>query len=557
MIDLEGKQADVCIVGSGAGGGTVAMQLAAAGATVVLLEKGPWLGPKDFPQDEIRSARRDLWAPFESDEPHMWQEGDDPEAQRSRFGWIANCVGGGTVHMGGFFFRLHPGDFEMARRYPKLSGAQLANWPIDYATLAPYYDRVERAIGVSGRAVKHPNAPPRSGDYPLPPLRENPLSALVDRGAAALGQHAFSTPRAILSQAYQGRSACTYHNFCGGYGCDIGAKSSVLSTLIPQAVQTGRCEVRPNCMAFEVAVDREGRVSGVNYYGPDGKPRTQLARQVCVSATAIESARLLLNSRSSRFSNGLANGSGLVGKHLTFSTLAKGYGEFELASLPEALRPQHAVHFLQRTIQDHYYLGKGSGDEGYDKGGTANFLLPHRNPIHAAERLSSRTVPALWGAQLQRALLRYHRDVREIEVEVFAEFLPTAGTYVEIDPEVKDRFGIPVARIHHKHHPRDLPQAQKVLEQALRVLKAAGAGRIASESAPVTTHVLQHGTCRFGTDPALSVLDRNCRCHEVDNLYVVDGSFMPTSGGVPTTLTIMANALRVADAMHAQLKAGN
>lgn len=556
MIDLEGQQADVCIVGSGAGGGSVAMQLAEAGARVVVLEKGPWLGPKDFPQDEILSARRDLWAPFESEEPHVWQEGDGGAAHSSRLGWIASCVGGGTVHMGGFFFRLHPGDFAMAKRYPKLKGAELADWPIDYAALAPYYDRVERAIGVSGKASEHPHAPPRSGDYPLPPLRENPLSALVDRGAAKVGAHAFSTPRAILSRAYNGRAPCAYHNFCGGYGCEIGAKSSVLDALIPQAVKTGRCEVRAGCMAFEVTTDKTGRATGVSYYDDKGAAKTQRARLVVVSATAIESARLLLNSTSARFPRGLGNGAGLVGKHLTFSTLAKGYGEFAVDALPQELRGRHPVHFLQRTVQDDYYLGgDAAGDDGYDKGGTANFLLPHRNPIHAAERLSSRSVPALWGAELQRALSRYHRDVREIEVEVFAEFLPTAGTRVEIDPQVKDRWGIPSARIHHQHHARDLTQAKHVLDRALSLLKAAGAQRAQAESSPSTTHVLQHGTCRFGKDPASSVLDPDCRSHEVDNLYVVDGSFMPSSGAVPTTLTIMANAFRVAESIGAHLKA--
>lgn len=554
MIDLRGQEADVCIVGSGAGGASVALSLARAGAKVVVLEKGPWLQPKDFTQDEIDVARRDLFVPFDSDEPHMWQEADAPAAVPSRLGWTANCVGGGTVHMGGFFFRLHPEDFALGRRYPKLQGAVLADWPIDYGALSPYYDRVEREIGISGKAGQHPFEPPRTGDYPLPPLRENPLSALVDRGAKAKGYHPFSTPRAILSQPYRGRPACMYHNFCGGYGCDNGAKSSALSALIPAAVQTGRCEVRAQAMAFEIGLGEDGRAREVRYHDAAGQVQVQRAKVVCVSATAIESARLLLNSRSARFPDGLANGSGLLGKHLTFSTLAKGWGEFSLGSLPEALRGRDGVHFLQRSMQDLYFLPERKG--GYDKGGTVNFLLPHRNPIHAAERLSSRSVPRLWGRALQRAMLRYYREVREIEVEVFGEFLPHAGCRVEIDQQTKDRFGIPVAKIHHAHHPASLDNAGQVLDGALSVLQAAGAERTGIETRGATTYVLQHGTCRFGKDPAKSVLDPDCRAHEVDNLYVVDGSFMPTSGGVPTTLTIMANALRVSERMAERLRGG-
>jgi choline dehydrogenase-like flavoprotein len=170
--------------------------------------------------------------------------------------------------------------------------------------------------------------------------------------------------------------------------------------------------------------------------------------------------------------------------------------------------------------------------------------------------VSWRGRPALWGADLTRAVRRYYDDVRELEFETFGEFLPNPGTYVSVDGEVKDRWKIPSATIHVRNHPADVENSRLLLEKGLQVLRAAGAANTTAESAGDTTFVLQHGTCRFGDDPTTSVLNRFCQSHEVSNLFVVDGSFMPTSGGVPSTLTIMANAFRVADHLVRRLRAG-
>jgi choline dehydrogenase-like flavoprotein len=552
--DFRGDEVDVCIVGSGAGGGTLAFALARAGVRVVVLEKGPWYTGKDFVHDEIAVVRRDMWVPYVHEEPHLLARAGEATARPTTDGWIACCVGGGTVHMSGFFFRLHPEDFRLRARYGgAVAGATLADWPITYADLAPWYDAVEREIGLSGEARGNPFEPPRAAGYPLPPLDENPLAALVDAGARKVGAHAFKTPRAILSRPYGGRAPCAYCDFCGSYGCETGAKSSTLAALLPRAIETGRCEVRPRAMAFEVTCDAAARVRGVSYLDEAGRAQTQRARVVCVSASAIESARLLLNSRSARFPNGLANGAGLVGRHLTFSTLGRAWGAFDVASLPDMMRPHHPVHFLQRAVQDHYFLRARAG--GYDKGGTLNFLLPHRNPIYTALRLAARHQPPLWGTSLNRELSRYYKEVREIEFEVFGEFLPGPGTSVTVDGAVKDRFGLPVARIDLAPHPEDVRNSELLVRAGVDLLGAAGARATGVETSGGTTFVLQHGTCRFGTDPATSVLDPSCRAHEVQNLYVVDGSFMPTSGGVPTTMTIMANALRVAEHLVTRLRA--
>jgi len=546
----------VCIVGSGAGGAPLALRLAEAGATVVVLEKGPWYTKADFRRDEIDIVRRDFFVPYVDDEPHLVVTDAAPTPQKSNFGWTSNCVGGGTVHMSGYFWRLHPEDFRMRRRYGDLPGAQLADWPISYDDLAPFYAEVEREVGVSGKHGQYPNEPPRpdGGDYPFPPLVPSPFSALVDEGGKRVGAHPFDTPRAIQSMARNGRAACTYCDFCGSYGCLVDAKGSTMAALLPRAVATGKCEVRPGCFVTEVVAGTDGRARGVRYVDEDGEERQQRARVVVVSATAIESARLLLNSQSGKHPQGLGNGHGLVGKHLTFSTLAKGYAAWERAKLPRRMLEPHPSHFLQRSVQDWYFLGADAGG-AHDKAGTIHYQLPHRNPIYQADRIARRGPMPLWGAELKKQVHRYWNDVVEIEFETFGEFMANEGTFVTTGG-AKDKRGVPVAEIHVRQLPDDTRNAHLLMDKAFSVLEAGGATERGVEEDGGITAVLQHGTCRFGNDPATSVLDPSCRSHEVDNLYVVDGSFMPTSGGVATTFTIMANSFRVGKILAERFERG-
>jgi choline dehydrogenase-like flavoprotein len=223
--------------------------------------------------------------------------------------------------MSGFFLRLHQADLEMKSRFGVPDGTTVADWPLSYAELAPWYDRIEELLGVGGIAGANPFDEPRAKPYPLPPIREHPFTAPFDRAARKLGWHPYPTPRAILSAPYQGRPPCNYCGYCGNFGCEIGAKSSVLATLIPRAEATGNCRVIPKAMVTEVAVGPDGRASGVRWLDSEGNLHEQRARAVMVACGAIESARLLLNSRSSKlFPDGVANSSGLVGKNLTFST---------------------------------------------------------------------------------------------------------------------------------------------------------------------------------------------------------------------------------------------
>ena len=409
-------------------------------------------------------------------------------------------------------------------------------------------------MGVSGVWRAHPFEEPRSGDFPLPPLAENAFAGQIDAACAKLGYHPFPTPRAILSRDYRGRQACMFCSLCASYGCEIAAKSSVLVSLIPAAEATGHCAVRPQCMATEIPVNAEGRVTGVVYRTAAGESTFQPARCVVVACTAIESARLLLSSRSARFANGLANANGLVGKNLVFSGETKGQALFRRKGREGAKWLVDAMPFVQRSMQDFYFVDRPV--EGVRKAGTILFALAHPNPILTAERIAGSGSGTRWGARLKQALRDEAVGARTLTFETFAEGLPSRGTYVDLDPDVKDRWGMPVARITVERHPLDIAANRLLAARGKEVLDALGpdSSRITQDDGQ--DMVLQGGTCRFGRDPATSVLDVECRAHTVPNLYVSDSSFMPTSGGVPPTMTIMANALRVGVGLVARFKAG-
>ncbi len=265
-----------------------------------------------------------------------------------------------------------------------------------------------------------------------------------------------------------------------------------------------------------------------------------------VSCSSIESARLLLMSKSKLFPDGLANGAGQVGRNLIFSTFAGVEADFHKTggakNFPGFDSP---LPFLGRSLQDFYMLKKGPGP----KGGTLRFDMEPKPPIYRAGQVATRTEPdrVIWGQKLKDALRHHFRENRSMEAEIFAEFTASKHTYVELDPSVKDKYGLPVVRMNVRLFEQDVRVARYLQDRAVELFEAMGADRVSRGMAGAATYVLQHGTCRFGKDPKTSVLDVNCRAHEVKNLYVVDGSFMPTSGGVPTTLTIQANALRVAE----------
>src|SRR5262245_15180177 len=333
---------DVVIIGSGAGAGPLALRLSQAGWDVLVLEKGPRRERHEYRHDEVLHVSREgFFVPTLAEDPHVLiEESRDATPRLSTAGWSASCVGGGTVHMGGSFYRFHPDDFHMRARFGDFES--LADWPYGYEALERYYCEAEWEVGVSGAAGTNPCEGFRSRPYPMPPLERHPLAARFAESCDRLSAHAFPTPRAVNSIRYQGRPACTHCNFCAGYGCPVGARGSVQEALLPRAEATGCCEVRPDVMVRCVTSDRAGRATGCIYIDRDGREHRVRARVVCVCCAAVESARLLLMSKGPRFPNGLANGNGLVGRHLQFHSGSFGRARFRYDRHPELpLRASH------------------------------------------------------------------------------------------------------------------------------------------------------------------------------------------------------------------------
>lgn len=555
---------DACVIGSGAGGGPVALALAEAGYHVVVLEKGPWRREADFAKDEIAQVRRRGFTPSRRDEPQVVElkSGLGWRARSTAEGgwdfWNGTLVGGATNLMSGYFHRLEPDDFRLRSAFGPIDGADVVDWPIGYDDLEPYYARVEHEVGVSGRVVPHPRADRRSTpDFPHPPIAEHPLADWIDEAATAMGLHPFPVPRAILSRPVGARRSCEYSGYCGSYGCTSGAKGSARAALLDRAVATGRCEVRPRSMARRILSDARGRAVAVEYHDAEGEVRRVDARVFVVACQPIETARLLLGSVGPRHPRGLANGSGLVGRYLVWSMPSFGGGVLSRAKLeaPRAQSLMSSLPFVNRALKD-WYVVDDPAVGGRRKGGTIDFLIRHPAPIGRAASLAWGPDGPLWGEPYKARLREAFAGEKQIEFEVFCDWLPVPDSRVGLDPEVRDRWGLPVARVRIGTHPHNAVMGRFLASRGREVVQRLGADRTWQRTSGMPATNLLGGGCRFGTDPERSVLDPDCRAHEVENLYVSDGSFMPTGGSVPYTWTIYANAFRVADGIIRDLGGG-
>ncbi len=546
---------DVCIIGSGAGGGPVALTLAEAGHSVVVLEKGPWFSEKDFYKDELACCRRSVYTPNLRDEQHVIEEADangwsaTATAESGWDFWNGNCVGGASNFMSGFFHRLKPVDFHQLSEFGEIAGANRVDWPISYQDLAPYYDKVEQIIGVSGKYEPHKNIEPRTGGFPYPPATEHGVASWIDKACAELGYHSLRVPRAILSKPVGNRRSCEYSGYCGSYGCASGAKGSSRAALLDHAVATGRCEIRPYSKVTRLISDAKAQISQVEYFNADGEKKYLNARVYVVACQAIETSRLLLCSTGTCFPHGLANNHGQVGKNLLFSAGGSGSGDFNYADLsPEKLTQLKQLGpFINRALDDWYTINDASLGTERLKGGIVEFLFAHPNPTGKANNLKWQNDQLIWGKAFKRRLENWFTTDRSLKFEVFNDWLPNDNCFVSLDSRIKDRWGTPVAKVRIGYHPHDLKIAHYLADKGERVLEQMGAVRIDSNVSGAPPANLVAGGCRFGHDPKTSVLDVNCRTHEVENLFITDGSFMPTGGSVPYTWTIYANAFRVAD----------
>ena len=547
---------DICIIGSGAGGAPIAYELSNAGFNVVVLEKGKYYKEEDLNKDELAVSRRDMFTPPLNEEQHVINERDEDGTITRYVGseynwsfWNGSMVGGSSNLMSGYFHRMKPNDFKLKSVYGEVDGANVVDWPISYEDLEPYYEKVERVVGVSGKIVKHKFLEPRStSELPYPKLEENGVTKWFDVACGNLGFRAIPTPRAILPFASLDRKGCSYSNFCGSYGCATGAKGSARAALLQ------KCKAKIITQAFVYKLDSDDKkITKVHYYDKDKIPHAITAKIFVLSAQAIESSRLLLNSKNKYFPFGIANNSGQVGKNLIFSAGGSGQGRFIFENLNEKQRHElmQPGLFFNRSLQDWYDYEK---DGKKYKGGTIDFLFEHQNIISRATReFYNEKGNIIWGDELKNKIHKTLTTSRVLTYEVFNDWLPTDYCFVSVDKKVKDKFNQPVGVINLWGHPQDIEVGTHLAKKAQKVLEEMGAEDISMDISSAPPPNLVAGGCRFGENPKISVLDVNCKAHELDNLYVTDASFMPTGGSVPYTWTIYANSFRVADILKKEL----
>ena len=543
---------DFVVIGAGAAGGVVAKELSTAGFQVVVLEQGPYLRAEDFEHDELKKKR--IWSPpyigqdvltnDHSLQPNTFRKTAKDKAALAPAVQYGRCVGGGSVHFTANYWRFHEIDFIERSRFGPIEGTGFADWPITYGDLEPYYTKAEWELGISGLAGASPFDPPRSKPYPLPPLPVKSSGVLMDKGARKLGWHSFPAPLAILSQPYRGREACHHCGYCIFFGCEWGAKSSTLASVIPMAEETGRCEVRTGCYVRKISTDKAGRVDGAVYFDSQRQEQFQKAKAVVLCANGAETPRLLLLSKSNLFPDGLANSNGLVGKYLMFDCDSGANGTFE-----HPLNEYKSV-VVTRVVHDFY---DSDPKRGFYGGGGMDARL-EAYPVEYALFSTPPGTPK-WGAGFKRSLQENYN--RQLMILTHLTTLPLESNTITLDPEVKDAWGLPAMRVTYKNHPDDLKNMAFFSDRALELLDAAGAQKKwAIEPQETTASVHLMGTCRMGNDPKASVVDKYHRAHDVPNLFIVDGSSFVTSGRNQPTCTIQALAYRASDYIARMAKSG-
>jgi len=555
---------DVCIIGSGAGASPIAYELSNAGFSVIVLEKGKDYRESDFNKDEIAVCRRDMFTPPLWEQKHIINEYNEDGTSTNEAGaftrydgadsgwnfWNGSMVGGSSNLMSGYFHRMKPNDFRLKSAYGEIKGANVVDWPLSYEELEPYYAKVEQVVGVSGKVVAHKFQEPRStADFPYPPLQTNGATKWYDKACKALGYDVMPTPRAILSENALERKGCFYSNFCGSYGCASGAKSSGRAALLQ------KCQARVVTEAFVYKLEsNDTRVTKAYYYTKDNVQYSVKAKIFVVAAQAIETSRLLLNSKNRYFPNGLANKSGELGKNLIFSAGGSGSGRFVFEKLSKEQQKElmQPGLFFNRSLQDWYEFTEG--DKKY-KGGTVDFLFEHQNIIpRAMHEVYDDDYNLIWGEKLAKNIHKRLTTSRTLTFEVFNDWLPTDKCFVGVDEKAKDKYGVPVGVINLYGHPQDLQIGEYLAKKSVKVLEELGCEDINYSISSAPPPNLVAGGCRFGEDEKTSVLDKNCKAHDLENLYVSDASFMPTGGSVPYTWTIYANSFRVADVIKKHLQ---
>ena len=516
---------DVLIVGAGAAGGVLSKELAQAGFKVVVLEAGPhWVPERDFVSDE-KGAQQLYWT-----DPRVTSGKNPIELGANVTG---KGVGGSTVHYAMVALRMHESDF-MVRT---LDGVA-EDWPIRYADLEAYYERVEKELGISG-PVTWPWGPKRRGPFPY---REHPFNAVAElfiRGCEKAGITWAPSPLATISAPKENRPPCVYRGWCI-YGCATNAKSSTLATYIPKAIQAG-AEIRANCMVTRVNLGSDGLAKSAAYIRTTGDgnwvEEEQAAQLIILSCYSIETPRLLLNSAQAGFPDGLANSSGLVGRGLMVHPANIVYGRF-----PELVYQYKGPPTLALT-QDFYATNPKNG---YLRGFTIEAIgpLPQTFARQAMANLG------LWGQDLREFMFDYNHYAG---LGLVGECLLDDDNRVTLDPTDRDQYGLPVARVTFAWGENDRKLIEAGVEKEREILEAAGAE--VTWTSDDTAHLL--GSCRMGSNAKTSVADPWCRSWDVANLFICDGSVFVTSSAANPSLTIQAIATRTADYIIARSRTGD
>jgi choline dehydrogenase-like flavoprotein len=572
------KTYDVCIIGSGAGGGTAAKVLTEGGLNVVMLEAGPALNPdKDFKEHmwpyelphrgagiggKARQAFGEFLAPN-----GFWEIEGEPytTAPGSSFRWFRSRIEGGrTNHWGRIALRFGPADFR-ARSTDGMGD----DWPITYEEIAPYYDKVESYVGVFGSKENVPNAP--DGIF-LPPPKPRCTETIIKKACDQLNITCIPSRLAILTKEVNGRAACHYCGECGR-GCITASNFSSSQVMIPPAHATGRFTMIPNAMAREIVLGKNGTAEAVSYIDKTTHSEKRVyARSFVVAASACETARLLLNSKSSSFPDGIANSSGVVGRYLTDTVGSSLAGYFpQLEKVPphnhDGVGGMHMYMPWWRFGKKNEFLrgyhiefGGGRGMPGV--GGFDGVCAEHEG----------------YGSSLKQRCRSYYGTV--IGFSGRGEMIPNENCYCDIDPNVVDRWGIPVLRFHWQWGENELKMAKDMQETFRSIIETAGgkvlvghrnanegnatiekyvddpllAGRSSISEGGTIIHEL--GTVRMGNNPKTSVLNKNCQAHDVKNLFVADAAPFVTNPDKNPTLTIMALSWRTSEYLLDQARKG-
>jgi len=557
------KVYDACIIGSGAGGGTAAKVLAEGGLNVVMLEAGPRLNPEtDFKEHvwpyELAHRGADVGAKGRqqfNDEflaPNgFWDIDGEPytTAPGSTFRWFRSRIEGGrTNHWGRIALRFGQADFKARSR-----DGMGDDWPITYEELAPYYDKVESYIGVFGSKENVPNSP--DGVF-LPPPRPRCTEQLIKKACDKLHITCIPSRLAILTQPLNGRPACHYCAQCGR-GCISASNFSSSQVMIPPAQATGRFTMIANAMAREIIVGKTGKVEAVSYIDKATRSEHQVYAKACVvAASACESARLLLNSRSPSFPNGLANSSGVVGRYLTDSVGSDLAGHFpQLEGMPahnhDGVGGMHMympwwLFGKKNDFLRGYHIEFGGGRDMPGVGGFDGVCAEHEG----------------YGTALKQKCRSSYGTY--IGFAGRGEMIPNEKSYCELDPNVVDQWGIPVLRFHWQWGENEMRMAAHMQETFRSIVEAAGGTvvggvRRKSQSASISEGgaiIHELGTVRMGNDAKTSALNSHCQAHEVKNLFVADAAPFVTNPDKNPTLTIMALSWRTAEYLLDQARKG-